>query len=452
MERGRHEHYEPGEGCLTRLVRIPVRIVVLVIVLPLRMIWDVLAVCGRALNRTVLTPVGRAIAWLAERVTEAAVWLGKALFVWPWVALWQYVLAPAGRGIAVAAVFLARYLVIVPGVFLVRYLVVVPVTFLVRYLIVVPAVWLYAYALTPLGHGLTWLVRALGDAVVFLVRYLVVVPVTFLVRYLIVDPAVWLYAYALTPLGHGLTWLARALGDAVVFLVRYLLVVPVTFLVRYLLVVPAKWLYAYVLTPIGRGIAWLVRGIGTAVAWLARGIGTAVAWLARGIATVIATLVRWILVVPAVALWRHVLLPAGRALAAAVTVVAREVADALGHCWRAAGFISRAVGRFLGRLLRWIVVEPCRWAYRTVLTPLGHGIRDGIWRPVRHVLRETGRATRRALTAARESARQTRKELRRALFGAPKEPVRAEAVLPRREPRDSAARTLGSSTTALTKD
>ncbi|TJZ55802.1 hypothetical protein FCH28_10910 [Streptomyces piniterrae] len=382
MERGRHEHYEPGEGCLTRLVRIPVRIVVLVVVVPLRMIWDVLAACGRALNRTVLAPVGRGIAWLATRVADATLWLGKALFVWPWVALWRYVLAPAGRGIAVAVTFLARYLVIVP--------------------------------------------------LSFLVRYLVIVPVTFLVRYLIVVPAVWLYAHVLTPLGHGLRWLARALGAAVAFLVRYLLVVPVTFLVRYLLVVPAKWLYAYVLTPLGRAVAWLVRGIGAAVAWLA-----------RGVATVVAALVRWILVVPAVALWRHVLLPVGRALAAAVTVVVREITEALGHCWRAAGFVSRAVGRFLGRLLRWTVVEPCRWAYRTVLTPLGHGLRDGIWRPVRHILRETGRATRRALTAARESARQTRKELRRALFGAPEKPAPAAVPPPRREPGATAARTLG---------
>lgn len=418
MERGRHEHHEPGEGCLTQLVRIPVRIVVLVIVVPLRMIWDALTACGRALNRTVLSPVGRAIAWLAARVADAALWLGKALFVWPWVALWRYVLAPAGRGIAVAAVFLARYLVVVP------------LTFLVRYLMVVPAVWLYRTVLTPIGHGLAWLVRAVGAAGVFLVRYLAVVP------------AQWLYAYVLTPIGHGLTWLVRALGAAGVFLVRYLLVVPVTFLVRYLVVVPVTflvrylvvvpsvWLYAYVLTPIGRAVVWLVRGIGTAVA----------------------ALVRWTLVVPAVALWRYVLLPTGRALAAAVTVVVREVGDALGHCWRAAGFISRAVGRFLGRLLRWIFVEPCRWAYRWVLTPLGHGIRDGIWRPVRHALRETGRATRRALSAARETARQTRREIRRALFGAPKEPVPAEAVPPRREPGATAARTLGSSTTALRKD
>ncbi|MFE7785689.1 hypothetical protein ACFU66_25360, partial [Streptomyces libani] len=177
--------------------------------------------------------------------------------------------------------------------------------------------------------------------------------------------------------------------------------VAVAWLVRYLVVVPAQWLYTSVLTPVGRGIAWLVRGLGT----------------------VLATLVRWVVVVPLVALWRYVLLPAGRALAAVVTVVVREVGAAFGHCWRVAGIISRAIGRFLGTLLRWVFVEPVRWVYRTVLTPLGHGIRDGIWKPVRQALR-----------TARETVRQTRQELRRALFGAPREPRRAAAVPPRREP------------------
>ncbi|MFH8573089.1 hypothetical protein ACH4FH_32160, partial [Streptomyces sp. NPDC017993] len=177
-----------------------------------------------------------------------------------------------------------------------------------------------------------------------------------------------------------------------------------------------------------------------------------IAWLARGVALVVAALVRWILIVPAVAVWRYVLQPVGRALVAAVTVVVREVGDALGHCWRAAGFVSRAVGRFLGRLLRWIFVEPLRWAYRNVLTPLGHGLRDGIWRPARQAVRAAGRAARQALGAARETGRQTRRDLRRALFGAAEEPRRESAVAPHREPAAPGTRTLGSSTTALTKD
>ncbi|MFE0375973.1 hypothetical protein ACFW1M_10355 [Streptomyces inhibens] len=300
--------YEPGEGCVTTVVRLPVRIVVLVLVVPVRLVWDALAAAGRAVDRTVLRPLGRALAWL-----------------------W-------------------------------RTLVVIPVAWAWRTLVVIPLAW-------------TW-------------------------RTLIVAPLAGLWRYVLAPAGRGIA-------------------AAVAWLVRYLVVVPVQWLYTYVLTPVGHGIAWVVRGI----------------------ATVLVTLVRWIVVVPVVALWRYVLAPVGRALAAVVTVVVREVGAAFGLCWRLAGVISRAVGRFLGTLLRWIFVEPLRWAYRSVLTPLGHGIRDGIWRPVRQALR-----------SARETVRQTRREIRRALFGAPREPERAVAEAPRREPGARETRTLGSSTTALTKD
>ncbi|MFI2190697.1 hypothetical protein [Streptomyces sioyaensis] len=279
--------YEPGEGCVTAVVRVPVRIVVLVLVVPVRLVWDVLTAAGRAVHRTALRPLGRGLAWLWHTLVVAPLrWLWRTLVVAPAAWLWRWVLAPAGRGF--------------------------------------------------------------GAAVVRLVRYLIVVP--------------------------------------------------------------ARWVQAYVLAPLGRGLARLVRGLGA----------------------VLGALVRWIVVVPAVALWRWVLAPAGRALAAVVTVLVRETGAALGHCWRAAGIISRAVGRFLAAVLRWTLVEPVRWVYCTVLTPVGHVIRDGLWRPVRQALR-----------TARETVRQTRREIRRALFGAPREPEPARAVVPRREPGGSGARTLG---------
>ncbi|MCF3142416.1 hypothetical protein [Streptomyces platensis] len=336
MEKDRRvpERYEPGEGCLTTAVRLPVRIVVLVLVVPVRLVWDAVAALGRAVHRTALRPLGRGLAWL-----------------------WHT-------------------------------LVVIPVAWTWRTLVVAPLGWLWRSVLTPVGRGIAWLGRGLGVGLVWLAKAL------------FVWPWVALWRYVVAPVGRGVA-------------------VVVAWLVRYLVVVPARWLYASVLTPVGRGIVWLVRGIGT----------------------VVATLVRWILVVPLVALWRYVLRPVGRALAAVVTVVVREVGAAFGHCWRVAGIISRAVGRFLGAVLRWVFVKPVRWVYRTVLTPLGHGIRNGIWRPARQALR-----------TARETIRQTRQELRRALFGAPREPQRATAVPPRREPGAPGTRTLGSSTTALTKD
>ncbi|MGW7490072.1 hypothetical protein [Streptomyces sp. NPDC054786] len=381
--------YEPGEGCVTMVVRLPLRIVVLVLLVPVRLVWDALTAAGRALQRSVLRPLGRGLAWLWRTlVAVPAAWAWRTLIVipvaWAWrtlvvlpigwiwrtlvvaplVWLWRAVLAPAGRGIGAA------------------------LAWLVRYLLVLPAQWLYTYVLTPVGHGVARVLRGLGAAL------------RWLGRALFVWPWVALWRYVLAPVGRGI-------GTALAWLVRCLLVLP------------AQWLYAYVLTPAGRGLARLVRGIGT----------------------VLATLFRWLVVVPLVALWRYVLAPAGRLLAAVVTVVVREVGSALGHCWRAAGIVSRAIGRFLGTLLRRLLVEPVRWAYRNVLTPLGHGIRDGIWRPVRQALR-----------TARETVRQTRGEIRRALFGAPEEPRQAADAQPRREPEASRTRTLGSSTTALTKD
>lgn len=56
---GNHQapaHYESGDGCLTTLIRIPVRIVVLVIVLPVRMVWDALVATSRAADRMLLRP------------------------------------------------------------------------------------------------------------------------------------------------------------------------------------------------------------------------------------------------------------------------------------------------------------------------------------------------------------------------------------------------------------
>lgn len=125
-----------------------------------------------------------------------------------------------------------------------------------------------------------------------------------------------------------------------------------------------------------------------------------------------------------------------------------EVGAALGHAWRIAGRISRAVGRGLGTLLRWIFVEPLRRVYRTVLTPVGHVVRDVVLRPVAEAARLAGRAVGPILAAGRDAVRQARADLRRMFLGEPRPPVAVD----RREPAGRDTRTLGSSTTALTKD
>ncbi|MFI1047580.1 hypothetical protein ACH4U3_17555 [Streptomyces griseoruber] len=369
------EPHQP-EGCLVVAIRLPVRIVVLVLVVPVRMAWDALVVTGRFLRDTLLRPLGRAL-----------LWLGQVLFVWPLVGLWRYVLVPAGRA-------------------LVR---------LGKVLLVVPAVALYRYVLTPVGHAARWLAQGVGAGFALL------------------------YARVLTPAGHAVGWLVRyGVVVPVLWCVRYAVVVPALWLVRHLVVVPARWVYEWILAPVGRAAAWCALGSWRLLALLVTGLGTAAYWTARVL-----------LVLPALALRRRVLVPVGRFLG----VLAREVGDALGHAWRIAGHLSRAVGRFLATLFRWVFVEPVRWVYRTVLTPVGHAVRDAVLRPAAQAARAVGRATRQALASARETARQTRADVRRMLFGESREravrPREREAVL-RREPTPLGTRTLESSTTALT--
>ncbi|MFI9149643.1 hypothetical protein [Streptomyces sp. NPDC053367] len=357
------------EGCLAVAIRVPVRVVVLVLVVPVRMVWDALVVTWRFLTDTVFRPVGRGL-----------LWVGRALFVWPFVALWRYAVVPVGKAL------------LWPG----------------RMLLVVPAVWLYRAVLTPVGHALAWAIRGAGAG--------------------IGAALVGVYTWVLAPVGRGIAWVLKGLGAA-----GAALFAGIAWLVRYLVVVPAVWLYRWVLAPVGRGVAWCAEGLWWLLTAIVTGIGVGLYWITRVL-----------LVLPALAVWRYLLVPVGRLLA----VVGREVAAALGHAWRVAGHISLAVGRFLATLLRWIFVEPVRWVYRTVLTPVGHVVRDAVLRPAAEAARSVRRATRQALAAARDTARQARADFRRMLFG---EPGRAPEVA-RREPAGRETRTLGSSTTVLTKD
>ncbi len=272
---------QADEGCLVAAIRLPLRIVMVVLVVPLRLVWDALVAVGRFLGRYLLLPLAKAIGWVLYGV-----------FVWPCEMLWRYVLTPIGRGLA----------------------------WLGRVLIVIPAVWLYAHVLAPVG-------RALWD-------------------------------YVLAPLGRGLAWLGRVL-----------------------VVVPLLAVWRWVLVPVGRALAAV-----------------------------------------------------GRAVGAVLAVVGREIWDALRVAWRIAGYVSRAVGR----ALRWLIVDPLRWVYRTVLTPVGHVVRDYVLAPVGRVA-----------ASVRAAARQARADVRRALFGPPKQPE--PLVRDQREPGAPQGRTLDTSTTDLTK-
>lgn len=314
-----------AEGALVVALRRPVRVVVLVIVVPVRLLWDALVVCGRALRRTVWDPLARATAWLGLRVVApvvhvvgvASLWLAKALFVWPFVALWRYAIAPAGRGIGA-----------VGG-------------------------WLYRYVLIPAGRGLAAVVAALGVGLAWLGRTFVVLPARWVRRWLlaplgygVATAAVWLYRWVLAPLGHGLTAVARGLGVASAWLAKALFLWPWVALWRYvlvpvgrglgaalvwlgrvLIVLPAAAVYRYVLTPVGRVLAVLAREVADAVVVCWRLAGR----VSRAVFGFLARVLRLLLVDPVLWLWRHVVEPVARG--------ARE------HVWRPVAVVGRSVGR-----------------------------------------------------------------------------------------------------------
>ncbi|MFG2608769.1 hypothetical protein [Streptomyces anulatus] len=356
MDYGKHQApqgYEPGEGVLTTLIRIPVRIVVVVLVLPVRMVWDALTALWHAADRVLLRPLGRALArlldtlvltpltwlytWVLTPLGKAASWLAVALLLWPWIGLWRYVVVPVAR-----------------------------------YGIAAPAVWLYRAVLTPLGHGLRWIGTAL-------------------------------LAPAARGLGTGLSWLLTTLLVLPVAALWRYLIVP---LVRYGLIVPVVWLYGAVLTPIGLGTAWVLGKLWQGTAWVLGQAWRGIAATGRGLGTALARLVMTLLVAPVSWTYRRILAPTGREVAAAFEVA-----------WRITGYVSRAVGRAIAWFAWHLIGAPVSWAYRTVCTPVGHFVRDSVWAPARRAAAETGRAARAALASARETARQARRDAWRALVG-----------------------------------
>lgn len=329
MDYGEHQdpaRYESGDGCLTTLIRIPVRIVVLVLVLPVRMVWDALVGCARAVDRTLLRPLGRALSWLFQALVVAPAgwlwawvltpmglgvrWLAWAMLVWPWSALWRYL--------------------VVPGV---------------RYGIVVPLGWLYTAVLTPLGHGLEWVYRTLlapagrgiRTAVGWLLTVLLVWPVVAVwryvlvplglaaawsVRYLVLLPAVWTYRELLTPLGRGAAWLLDLLARGVAAGFRGLWA-GLRLLVLVLLVTPLVWGYQRVLAPVGREVAAAFRFAWRAAGFVSRAVGRALARLA------------WYLVgAPVAWAYRTVCAPIGHFVRRAVWAPARRAAVAAGRTAR----------------------------------------------------------------------------------------------------------------------
>jgi hypothetical protein len=215
-----------GDGCLAAAIRLPVRVVAFVVVLPLRLLWDLLAAVGRA-GRTGFLWVWRNV--LAPPL--AFVW--RYLVVWPLATLYRYVLVPLGKALA----------------------------FLWRYLVVWPLAALWRYVLAPIGRVLILPVaRALVTAAAFLVHYLLVVPLGFLWRYVLVPVAREVGA-ALALAWRGTAYVSRAVGRAIGWVFRVLVAVPVAFVWNLTLGPVLRWCVRAVLRPAAEAVAEVRRTV-----------------------------------------------------------------------------------------------------------------------------------------------------------------------------------------------
>ncbi|MFJ1756829.1 hypothetical protein [Kitasatospora sp. NPDC088134] len=206
---------QPGDGCLVAVVR-PV---VVAVVVPLRLLWELVVL------------VGRGVGWV----------LDKAVVV-PLAFLWEWVLGP-----------LVHWLVVVPLTWLWRWLVVVPVRALWRWVVRPFLKGLWRYVLVPLALGTAYLAVGFGKGIGWLAYHLVVVPVR----------ALW--RWVLVPLGkgfhHGL-WrpvlypVLRALGLA--FLWSWRLGGRIW---RFTVVRPCRWVRRDVWWPVKAEIRRVARAV-----------------------------------------------------------------------------------------------------------------------------------------------------------------------------------------------
>lgn len=181
---------------------VPLRAIAFVIVLPFRLLYDLIRLIGKGLG------------WAFGGI---------------WNALYTWILAPVGRAVGAT----------------------------LYYLLVVPARWIYRVLLTPLGHGIVAVLRWIG----WLLDLVLLKPLLWLLNVLIVIPAVFLWKYVLYP---PLVWIGKgfaALGRGIAWMWNVLVVTPWGYAARFLkwlwrvfVATPCTWLWRNVLSPVGRGI------------------------------------------------------------------------------------------------------------------------------------------------------------------------------------------------------
>jgi hypothetical protein len=211
-------------------IRWPVWVLAAVVVLPLRLLWELLQALGGFLVRY----VGRPLVWLwFYLVVVPGWWLLRHVVVPPLRLLRELLQALGGflvRYVGRPLVWLWFYLVVVPGSWFLRHAIVRPLRFLLRYLVIVP---------------LTWLWPGLVLVVPWLAYWLIAVPFAWCWR--VSAPLLRFLGQALTALANGVGVLIRGIFQRVLM--------------------PgwqgAGWIlghiYRWVLRPVGRAVAWVWR-------------------------------------------------------------------------------------------------------------------------------------------------------------------------------------------------
>ncbi|WP_242883511.1 hypothetical protein [Actinomadura litoris] len=316
---------------------VPARAVALVVVLPLRLCYDLLRLVGRGVA-AVFRAVGEGAAWLLDLlITRPLRWLVVVVLIGGLrllgrgavnLARWVYrrLLLPVGRLLAMVG----RGLALVLDFVLLR-------------------------PLRLVGRGLAWLGSGIATVAGWLIGVLVVLPAVLVWRYVLRPPLLGL-AWLFVTVGRGIAWVARGIG---------------LFFVAVWDVLASGW-----------------KAFASAVAWTWRLLGRGLAWLGHVLFVLPA---RYLFVLPARALYRHLLTPIGHGVRGTWRLSARL----LRWLWRT--FVTVPL-RWTGRVL---IVAPSRWVRTRVLRPVGHGIRTSwrvtVGDPVRAVratVRETSREVR----------------------------------------------------------
>ncbi|MEV0248279.1 hypothetical protein AB0H76_16910 [Nocardia sp. NPDC050712] len=224
------------------------RVIAVVVLIPLRLLWEGLKALGRALAAVLAFVVEKLLAPGAQFVWDwviRPVWLFFKDFLWGWLVqhvLWGLVLTP------ILALLLDYFL---------RPLRRALEDWLWRRVLRPAAQWLFRWVLAPVGRAIAWLGYQLT-------RWVIVWPLTQLWRW-VLHPlwkalrATLIYAWRLT---------AVIVGVLVVIPCRFVyrtvlrpIVAGVAATWRFLVVRPARWLHATVITPMNRWAADLMAAV-----------------------------------------------------------------------------------------------------------------------------------------------------------------------------------------------